>query len=62
MFYLNANIEASLFKGKNNWALLLDDRGFVAEGSGDNFFIIKNKKLLPQRAFIFSEAFQETMF
>ena len=24
IFYLNANIEASLFKGKNNWALLLD--------------------------------------
>jgi branched-chain amino acid aminotransferase len=21
LFYLNANIEASLFKGKNNWAL-----------------------------------------
>ena len=46
LFYLNANIEASLFKGKNNWALLLDDRGFVAEGSGDNFFIIKNKKVI----------------
>ena len=46
LFYLNANIEASLFKGKNNWALLLDDRGFVAEGSGDNFFIIKDKKVI----------------
>ena len=29
IFYLNANIDASLFKGKNNWALLLDDRGFI---------------------------------
>lgn len=49
LFYLNANIEASLFKGKNNWALLLDDRGFVAEGSGDNFFIIKDKKVITPR-------------
>ena len=46
LFYLNANIEASLFKGNNNWALLLDDRGFIAEGSGDNFFIIKDKKVI----------------
>ncbi len=49
IFYLNANIEASLFKGKNNWALLLDDRGFIAEGSGDNFFIIKDKKVITPR-------------
>ena len=49
LFYLNANIEASLFKGKNNWALLLDDRGFIAEGSGDNFFIIKNKQVITPR-------------
>ncbi len=49
IFYLNANIEASLFKGKNNWALLLDDRGFIAEGSGDDFFIIKDKKVITPR-------------
>ena len=49
IFYLNANIEASLFKGKNNWALLLDDRGFIAEGSGDNFFIVKDKKVITPR-------------
>ncbi len=42
MFYLNANIEASLFKGKNNWAMLLDSNGFLAEGTGNNIFIIKN--------------------
>jgi len=41
--YQMANIEVSLFKGENNWALLLDPEGFVAEGTGDNFFIIKNK-------------------
>jgi len=40
--YQMANIEASLFKGDNNWALLLDPDGFVAEGTGDNFFIIKD--------------------
>ena len=37
-----ANIEASMFKGKNNWALMMDTDGFIAEGSGDNFFIVKN--------------------
>jgi branched-chain amino acid aminotransferase len=42
LFYLNANIEASQYEGDNNWALLLDTDGFVAEGTGDNFFIIKN--------------------
>jgi len=45
LFYLNANIEASQFKGENNWALLLDSNGFIAEGTGDNFFIIKDKKI-----------------
>jgi len=40
--YLNANIEVSQVKGDNNWALLLDPDGFVAEGTGDNFFIVKN--------------------
>jgi branched-chain amino acid aminotransferase len=40
--YLMANIEASQFEGENNWALLLDTDGFVSEGTGDNFFIIKD--------------------
>lgn len=42
IFYLMANIEASQMEGDNNWALMLDSDGFVAEGTGDNFFIIKN--------------------
>jgi branched-chain amino acid aminotransferase len=42
IFYLMANIEASLFEGNDNWALLLDTDGYIAEGTGDNFFIIKN--------------------
>ena len=42
IFYLMANIEASHIKGENNWALLLDPDGFVAEGTGDNFFIVKD--------------------
>ena len=46
LFYLMANIEASLFKGDNNWALMLDPDGFIAEGSGDNFFIIKDGELI----------------
>ena len=43
-FYLMANIEASEIERKNTWALLLDPDGYVAEGTGDNFFIVKDKK------------------
>ena len=46
LFYLMANIEASQFKGEDNWALLLDTSGFITEGTGDNFFIIKDKKVI----------------
>ena len=46
IFYLNANIEVSQIKGKNNWALMLDPDGFIAEGTGDNFFIVKNKEVI----------------
>jgi len=46
VFYQMANIEASMFRGKNNWALLMDEDGFIAEGSGDNFFIIKDNKVI----------------
>ena len=37
-----ANIEVSEWKGDNNWALMLDPDGFIAEGTGDNFFIVKD--------------------
>jgi branched-chain amino acid aminotransferase len=43
--YLMANIQVSKYKGQNAWALLLDPDGFIAEGSGDNFFIVKDEKL-----------------
>ena len=42
MWYQMANIEASNWKGKNNWALLLDPDGFIAEGTGDNIFFVKD--------------------
>lgn len=42
LYYLMANIEVSNWKGEDNWALLLDTDGFVAEGTGDNFFIVKD--------------------
>ena len=45
LFYLMANIEVSLFKGENNWALLLDPDGFVTEGTGSNFFMVKDNVL-----------------
>lgn len=44
--YLNANIEVSNYEGENNWALLLDPDGFVSEGTGDNFFIVKDNIII----------------
>ena len=44
--YQMANIEVSEFKGNNNWALLLDQDGFIAEGTGDNFFIVSNGEII----------------
>jgi len=44
--YLVANIQASQFEGSDNWALLLDEDGFVAEGTGDNFFIVKGNRII----------------
>lgn len=46
LHYLMANIEVSKYEGKNNWALLLDPDGLVAEGTGDNFFIVKNNRIM----------------
>lgn len=46
LFYLMANIEASKVKGSNNWALLLDPDGNITEGTGDNFFIIKDNVII----------------
>lgn len=44
--YLMANIQVAGYEGDNNWALLLDTDNFVAEGTGDNFFIVKAGKLI----------------
>lgn len=44
--YQMANIEVSQCKGNNNWALLLDPDGFITEGTGSNFFIVKNKTVI----------------
>jgi branched-chain amino acid aminotransferase len=44
--YNIANIEASQMEGENNWALLLDPDGLIAEGTGDNFFIVSKGKIL----------------
>lgn len=46
LFYMMANIEVSEYEGEDNWALLLDPDGFVAEGTGDNFFIVKNRTII----------------
>ena len=41
-----ANIEASEWKGENNWALMLDPDGYIAEGTGANFFIVTNNTII----------------
>lgn len=41
MHYLMANIQTARHSGSNNWALLLDPDGFIAEGTGSNFFTVK---------------------
>ncbi len=46
LHYMMANIEVSNWPGENNWALLLDPDGFIAEGTGDNFFMVKNNKII----------------
>jgi branched-chain amino acid aminotransferase len=46
LHYLMANIEVSNYQGDNNWALLLDPDGFIAEGTGDNFFIVKDQLII----------------
>jgi branched-chain amino acid aminotransferase len=40
LHYMMANIQVSQVVGDNNWALLLDPDGYIAEGTGDNFFIV----------------------
>jgi branched-chain amino acid aminotransferase len=42
MWYQMANIEVSQVKGDNNWALLIDPDGYITEGTGDNFFMVKD--------------------
>lgn len=46
LFYMMANIEVAEYEGDNNWALLLDPDGLVAEGSGNNFFIVSKGRVL----------------
>ncbi|HET7568259.1 MAG TPA: aminotransferase class IV [Gaiellaceae bacterium] len=44
--YMMANIEVAGHAGEGNWALMLDPDGFVAEGSGVNFFIVRDGRIL----------------
>lgn len=45
LHYMMANIEVSKIPGENNWPLLLDPDYYIAEGTGDNFFIVKDDVL-----------------
>ena len=44
--YLMANMQVANYEGDRNWALLLDTDNFIAEGTGDNFFIVKDNVVL----------------
>jgi branched-chain amino acid aminotransferase len=61
--YQMANIEVSNYKGDNNWALLLDPDGHIAEGTGDNFFIVKNDVIItPEGRNILRGISRDTIF
>ena len=45
LHYMMANIEVSRFPGESNWPLLLDPDNYITEGTGDNFFIVKDNVL-----------------
>lgn len=49
LFYQVANIQVSQIKGDNNWALLLDPSGHVTEGTGNNFFIVRDETVISPR-------------
>lgn len=40
--YLMASLQASQYSGNDNWALMLDTDGFLAEGPGNNIFLVKD--------------------
>ena len=46
MWYQMANIEVSKYQGDNNWALLIDPDGYITEGTGNNFFIVKDEEII----------------
>ena len=41
-----ANLEVSMLDDSNAWALLIDPDGFIAEGTGSNFFIVQDGKII----------------
>ena len=45
MWYQMANIEVSRAVGDNNWPLLIDPDGYITEGTGDNYFMVKHGAL-----------------
>ena len=46
LHYLMANIQVGTHNDPYGWALLLDPDGFICEGTGSNFFAVKDGKLL----------------
>jgi len=46
MHYLRANLEVAMMQDPKAWALLLDPDGFITEGTGANFFIVKDGRIL----------------
>ncbi|MBV7330576.1 aminotransferase class IV [Chloroflexi bacterium TSY] len=45
IYYQSANLQAQKVD-PNAWALLIDEDGFLTEGTGSNFFLVKDEQLL----------------
>lgn len=49
-YYSNSFLASLAVNKKNEEAIMLDWRGYVAEGPGENIFMVKNKKLFTPRS------------
>jgi branched-chain amino acid aminotransferase len=63
LHFLKALMEVAGYEGNNNWPLLLDEDGYIAEGPGYNFFVIfGNVAITPHLRNVLSGISREFLF